>query len=522
MVHRKALNETSWGAGTELPDDATSYTDEDVAAGSAYEYVIVKTAHEGGAGYTGYGYVYAGIEAPLTESRGKVVLIVDDTHAASLAPELARLQEDLVGDGWTVLRHDVARTGSVADVKAVIQADYAADPVNVKAVFLFGHVPVPYSGNLAPDGHRDHAGAWPADVFYGDMDGEWTDESVDTTSADRAENHNVPGDGKYDPSEFPSPVELQVGRVDLWGMPAFSASEEELLRRYLNKDHHFRHKRVTAPPRGLIYDDFGYFGGEAFAASGWRNFAPFFGAANVHEREWFPTLGGESYLWAYGCGGGSYDGAGGVGYTSDFAATDPQVVFTMLFGSYFGDWDVEDSFLRAPLATATYGLTCSWAGRPHWFYHHMALGETIGYSTLLTQNNGFRELYRERNFGGRGVHIALMGDPTLRMHPVAPPSELAATATSSGNVELSWAGSPDAVEGYHVYRAPTPAGPFTRLSDSLIQGTSFTDEGAASETYTYMVRAVKLETTPSGSYLNPSQGIFLFSSPSWERLFIRV
>ena len=92
--------------------------------------------------------------------------------------ELSRLEQDLAGDGWTVLRHDVPRTavnpantnssvwaaraGELASLKALIKADYNADPSNVKAVFLFGHLPVPYSGNLNPDGHPQHQGAWPA------------------------------------------------------------------------------------------------------------------------------------------------------------------------------------------------------------------------------------------------------------------------------------------------------------------------------------------------------------------------
>jgi len=48
--------------------------------------------------------------------------------------------------------------------------------------------------------------------------------------------------------------------------------------------------------------------------------------------------------------------------------------------------------------------------------HHMALGETIGFSTLLTQNNGPGGLYQNQMNSCAGqIHIALMGDPTLRM-----------------------------------------------------------------------------------------------------------
>jgi hypothetical protein len=61
-----------------------------------------------------------------------------------------------------------------------------------------GHVPVPYSGNFNLDGHDYHFGAWPADVFYGDMDGVWTDSSVTQTIASDPRNWNVPGDGKFD------------------------------------------------------------------------------------------------------------------------------------------------------------------------------------------------------------------------------------------------------------------------------------------------------------------------------------
>jgi len=159
-VYRKAAGASAWGSGTTLPGSATTYTDTNVSTGTAYEYQVIRAA----SGYSGYGYVQAGIDLPLVENRGKMVLIVDNTMATPLAAELTRLQDDLAGDGWTVIRHDVARTASVASVKSQIQSDYNADSANVKGVFLFGHIPVPYAGQLNPDGHPDHVGAWPSDT----------------------------------------------------------------------------------------------------------------------------------------------------------------------------------------------------------------------------------------------------------------------------------------------------------------------------------------------------------------------
>jgi len=142
-------------------------------------------------------------------------------------------------------------------------------------VFLFGHVPVPYSGDFAADFHVPaHQGAWPADVFYGDMNGTWTDYVVNDRGAESSRNWNVPGDGKFDQSYAPSAVELEVGRVDLSNLTAFSQGERELLRQYLNKDHNYRHRLITAQRRGLVHDDLGVRNGEAYAASAWRNFAP--------------------------------------------------------------------------------------------------------------------------------------------------------------------------------------------------------------------------------------------------------
>ena len=501
-IYRKQFTDTSWGNPIATPTGtATSYADTNVSVGATYEYQVVR---EGGVG--GYGYLATGIEVSLDEFRGKVILLVDSTFATPLAAELAQLEQDLAGDGWIVLRHDVSRADSVVNIKQIILNEYARDPANVRSVFLFGHVPVPYAGAIAPDGHGSHYGAWPADMYYGDIDGVWTDtQNYDSTVAGR--QHNVAGDGKFDQSSAPSAIDLEVGRVDLGNMPAFAPkTEQDLLQQYLGKDHNFRHGLITAQPRGLIDDNFGYFGGEAFGSSGWRNFASFFGASNVQALDWFTTLATQSYLWAYGCGGGGYTGASGVGSTSNFAATDTQVVFTMLFGSFFGDWDVSNNFLRAPLATTTYGLTDAWAGRPPWYFHHMAIGETAGYSARVTQNNSGLYWYA----WGPSVHVALMGDPTLRMHVVMPPSNLNATP-SGGKASLSWTASPDTVAGYNVYRSPSPGGPFTRLNGTLVTGTTFLDSAvssAAAGTYTYMVRAVELETSASGSYFNASQGIF--------------
>jgi hypothetical protein len=90
-----------WTQLVTLDGTASSFADTNVADGSAYEYRVAKTSS---LGIAPFGYILTGIDAPLVENRGKIILIVDGAHASELATELGRLQQDMVGDGWTVLR----------------------------------------------------------------------------------------------------------------------------------------------------------------------------------------------------------------------------------------------------------------------------------------------------------------------------------------------------------------------------------------------------------------------------------
>src|SRR5436853_7008052 len=118
----------------------------------------------------------------------------------------------------------------------------------------------------------------------------------------------------------------------------------------------------------------------------------------------------QDYLWTYACGGGGYESCDGVGTSDDFATRDVRAVFSIFFGSYSSDWDEESNFLRAALGSGSI-LTATCSGLPHSFYHHMAMGHTIGYSTRLSQNNNFGGLYSPQTVATHQVHLALMGDP---------------------------------------------------------------------------------------------------------------
>ena len=256
---------------------------------------------------------------------------------------------------------------------------------------------------------------------------------------------------------------------------------------------------IACESRGLIDENLS----QSHHAVGWRNFASILGASNTSALEYLPTLENDSYLWSFGCGGSGYTACGGVASTNDFATKEINTVFTMLFGSYFGDWDNENNVLRSPLASNGMVLANVWACVPQWYLHHMALGETIGFSTRISQNNSTEY---SAFWGNRVVHTALMGDPTLRMHVVKPVSEFIAE-TDNSTVNLSWETPDDLIIGYNIYRSNDMNGDFERINDQPVTESNYSDQSPLYGKNIYMLRALKIEVGGSGSYYNMSQGI---------------
>jgi len=512
-IYRKQKDQPAWGSSiASAGGSSTQYVDNNVSVNVYYEYKVVRTG-----GITGTGYIASGINLDPVEDRGIMVLLVDDQIAGGLVSELQQLAEDLRNDGWGVIRHDVARSMTAPSIRALVQADYNAQPNRVKAVYIIGHITVPYSGKLAPDGHSDHMGAWPCDGYYGELNGTWTDNSVSVTSG----NQNVPGDGRFDQNDYPSAVELQVGRIDFSYMGEwwdYAANYElQYTRNYLNKAHAYKTLQSVPRRRAIMFDNFYVTPGsgvEYLTSSGFRNMGSLVGPdslynANGNGTPFHVLMNGNSYLWTYAGGAGSSIGGANIGTTDDYQASNFGGIFNMSMGSYFGDWNSGGNFLRAPI-TWGQGLTSVWSGMPNWYFHHMGMGDNIGYSAWLTMNN--TTLYTPQNSGWQGepfyrVHLALLGDPSLRMTNVSRPSGLQ-VSNSGGQAAFSWTPSTGNVDGYHVYEVTQGDGALIRLTPSLVTTTNFSSPAVPFVNgKTYMVRAVKLQTSNTGKYYDLSLGV---------------
>lgn len=437
-----------------------------------------------------FGYVLAGVDAPATEQQGTILIIVDQAHEPGLKMELQRLYRDLIGEGWLVVNESISGSALVTEVKQVVTSTAAIHP-DLRAVMLIGHVPVPYSGVIAPDEHEDHVGAWPADLYYAELDGEWTDDTVEWEPwGIQARNHNIPGDGRFDQSTLPSDVDLMIGRIDFHDLPVFSLSEIELLRAYLDRDHAFRTGDLVLQRRAVIDENFPGLDHESAA---FRSCIPMFGTDSVYQAPFISSLSQGSHLWSMAGGPGSFSSAIGIGTSLEVATTPLNGAFAHVLGSYFGDWDVQNNFLRSVLGSGTM-LGVVW-GLQEVAFHHMALGLPIGESIRRSQNSGYDQYERQ----GRLINLALMGDPTLPLFPV-PQVETVSVSLAQNGVLVQWSEIPGELLGYNIYRRTDQNQHFVRLNDAPVSGSTYTDMEPVEGYVEYMVRALKRETSASGTF----------------------
>jgi hypothetical protein len=196
------------------------------------------------------------------------------------------------------------------------------------------------------------------------------------------------------------------------------------------------------------------------------------------------------------------------------STNEPQILFYLLSGSYFVDWnlawstnqgDLSDGFLRACLSTVTNGLAALWSLPVHnagpWKTDRLGLGRPLGAALQDT-------LGQNGNQSSRAVF--LLGDPTLRAFVTAPPRNLTAAVAVCGtnkHVVLGWTSATESVDRYHVYGSTNPAVSLTNLLAALpSSATSFTNCPAwLNQTNIYLVRSVKLLTSGGGSFTNLSR-----------------
>lgn len=140
-----------------------------------------------------------------------------------------------------------------------------------------------------------------------------------------------------------------------------------------------------------------------------------------------------------------------------------------------------------------------------WNFQKLALGAPIGseWMRTLIDTNQFNPTNNANN-----IQFEWLGDPTLRLQIMEPPTNLTA-ANEQSTVVLRWTPSNHSNTQYYVYRSTNGLdGTFTRLTSSPVYQNTYVDVTPPSGAKMYQVRAVLLMVTGSGSFTNLSQADF--------------
>lgn len=518
IVYRKSPSEATFKEVAKLISRYdTTYIDTNIAVGIAYDYQVENYRRD----YSAYGFIESAIELPLESSSPRVLLIVDDSLSQHLDAHLREFEEVLFHEGWRVVIREAPRAErfdaeKVHQTKEIIAKEYRSI-AGLDACLLIGRIAVPYSGYFTIDGHEDHWGAWPADGYYAEFDALWRDDSAYTEQRSAyPRQHNYASDGKFDLDRFTDSVNIMLGRVDLYDLPYFSDDEATLIRKYIEKNIAFR-KREFIPEERAIVDGRWDESAEAFSANGWYTFSALLGSDNVTSGRMRELLTTGNYLWAYGAWMGAFTAVHDIAYSEEYGVSPQNAVFMLYLGSYLGDWDSQNNLMRSAIASSPSILTAAWSGRPAWHFHHMGLGKTIGYSTRFTQNMNSDEFFANDIYGHRGVHIALMGDPTLKMRYIEPLEGLKIDSNRISKTYLSWSKHKDtSIIGYNIYLGSNRDSDFTLVNKQLITDTTFVFDSPRIGHNLLLVRAVKLFEVPTGSYYDESPGLDVSFDMSYD------
>lgn len=515
----------------DLTPGTETWTDTNVNLGERWEYQVRRANNTGEA----IGYVAATVLYDQSDYRGQMILVVSDDYANDLSEKITRLKKDLTADGWFVNELVVGKgnihlfdENRVVGVKDSIAEIYYNAPINdkPKVLFLLGSVPLPRGGQglQAPDGHIESTGARGSDSYYADIDGVFTDTATYEIPEQTYDIiKNFPGDNRWDQDKIPSELEMAFGRVSFLRVTSGVYAEElEMMERYLDRLHDYRY--VTSGDKIGTKTAFNENGFANSTDASYRCLPALSGGENIDHsnitesaghNEWVanngPFMWYMSNRWIPELPGWENFGMDALVYSSD--------------QSNFGYGDLPNNSVDNPWQASTirrilsYDSKCLitlWTTSAVNVFHQAGVGEPLGYACkFIMDHNSDNQNYEkvvqswdEPDWWNR-THFNFFGDPTLRLYQTIPATNLQ-LATTIDDLKLEWTASTDLnLAGYHVYKSDSEFGVYQKISgDSPLLETDFTDPFYQIGDW-YMVRAIATQTSGSGIFLNPSQGVFI-------------
>jgi len=468
---------------------------------------VIKTNADAENNKTAYGYR---LISQLNELQkiGKTLILVDNLIVDALKDELNEYKEILKLSGIecdirVAPRSEEFDYKKVLETKDIIDNYYEINS-DLENIIIIGRVAYAMSGRYTPDGHIDESyGAWPTDLFYGVMNGQWTDTESDTTNPIFFPNHkNLKDDGKFDNGYIPGEVKFNIGRIDMYDLPFYEESEVELIKRYFAKDIEFRKGNIRPHKNAIMDNGFENVYRERFATEAMINFGALFGEGNYEWKKSRNVMSDEEYLFFWGAAPGAMDNIFDIVYAEEISNRKFNSVFTTLFGSRAVEWTFTNNIMRSVIANESMALTSRWGVRPYFYTFFMGCGKTIGYCHTYSLNSPLKsnESVNMKNT----VHQTLLGDPTLKMYYPKMPENVK-LIKKDNNIEISWDNSENAF-AYNIYYKEAGREDFELLNNQWIRDNKFEFEDNFSDGVKFIVKSIEKVENNQGYYFEESIG----------------
>lgn len=497
---------------------------------------IARTNGESDNNKTAYGYRLISRQNRL-RNVGKTLLVIDETIFEFLKDVIEEYLEVLRLSGIRcdfrlAPRSESFNAKKVMETKDIIDKYYENNN-DLENVFLFGRIAVPMSGRYTPDGHVDESfGAWPTDLYYAILNGQWKDEESDTTNPTAFPDHkNIVGDGKFDNGYLPKAVSFNIGRIDMYNLPFYNESEVVLLKRYLEKDIAFRKGKIRPTNNAIMDNGFENVYRERFATEAMINFGAMFGEDNYESKRSREIMDKDDYLFFWGAAPGATNNIFDVVYADEVAERGFNSVFNTVFGSRAVEWNSENNIMRAITASEPMTLTCRWGVRPYFYNFFMGAGYTIGFchsysiKSVLSSNGSISMK--------NTVHQNLLGDPTLKMYyPDMPKNFEVEYNEESMKYEFTWGVTENAF-AYNIYFREEKNGNYILLNEAWIKEDSYQIELAENDNLEFIIKAIEKVENNQGYYFEESIGakedkfnsvenefdVIIYPNPSSDRIY---
>jgi len=338
---------------------------------------------------------------------GMAVIINTDLYP-QIAAAIDQYVLDLTSEGYSVNVYTTAG-GNPEDLRSFLQARYAE---GMAGCLLIGDLPVPW--------YEHEEEQFPADLFYMDMNGVFTDAD---------------SDDMYDGHTGDVAPEIWMGRLTASPLTMGSADEASLVQEYFAKNHLYRTGSLPVNNRALVYIDDDWAGG----ADWWdMNVGMAFSEHHLVKDQWitwatdYESRLPQNYEFIQVCvhswpGGHAFknpDEQWDYTYVSEVMAIEPVAHFYNLFAcsnaryvetDYMAGWYIflEDYGLGALGSTKT-GSMLSFED----FYRPFGQGRTIGAAFqqwFVDRASGGFEEWEISWFYGMTLH----GDPTLSIQQIS-------------------------------------------------------------------------------------------------------